>query len=68
MGAFVTLNSDDPPLFNTSLVQEYAAMAVEFDYKLDDLARLARNALLACGAPDVLKKELLEEFDQWSHQ
>jgi aminodeoxyfutalosine deaminase len=65
MGLLVTINSDDPPLFNTSLGQEYAVPAAEFGYTTTDLARIARNAFVACGAPVEVKARLLAEFDQW---
>lgn len=68
MGLFVTLNSDDPPLFNTSLIQEYEALAQEFGYGNADLARIARNAFCASGAPSSLKERLLAEFDSWVAQ
>lgn len=64
-GLIVTVNSDDPPLFNTSLVQEYAILANEFGYDAASLARVARNAFVACGADAKTKKNLLAEFDSW---
>jgi len=65
LGLLVTVNSDDPPLFNTSLCQEYAVLANEFGYARADLARVARNAFVASGAPSALKTSLLAEFDSW---
>jgi aminodeoxyfutalosine deaminase len=61
----VTVNSDDPPLFNTSLVQEYTALARDFGYDLPGLARIARNAFVAAGVEDGVKTRLLQEFDAW---
>ena len=65
MGLLVTVNSDDPPLFNTSLSQEYQVLAEEFGYGPQDLARIARNAFVVCGAEAEVKARLLAEFDQW---
>ena len=65
MGLTVTVNSDDPPLFNTTLEQEYALLAAEFGYDADNLARIARNAFMICGLPEAQKSELLAEFDAW---
>lgn len=65
MGLLVTVNSDDPPLFNTSLSQEYEVLAGEFGYGPQDLARIARNAFAASGAEPALKQQLLAEFDAW---
>lgn len=65
MGLLVTVNSDDPPLFNTSLCQEYQVLADEFGYTKADLVRIARNAFVAAAAPVEVKQQLLDEFDEW---
>jgi aminodeoxyfutalosine deaminase len=65
MGLCVTVNSDDPPLFNTTLCAEYEAVAREFGYGRAGLARLARNAFVAAAAPPDLKARLIAQFDQW---
>lgn len=65
MGLLVTVNSDDPPLFNTSLTQEYALLAREFGYDAANLARIARNAFAAAGVETAVKERLLSEFDEW---
>jgi aminodeoxyfutalosine deaminase len=66
MGLLLTVNSDDPPLFNTTLTQEYALLASEFGYDLAGLARLARNAFVCAAAEPPLKARLLAEFDAWA--
>ncbi len=65
MGLFVTVNSDDPPLFNTSLLAEYQLLADTFGYDRANLARIARNAFTASYAEPELKRKLLAEFDGW---
>ena len=65
MGIPVTVNSDDPPLFNTTLSHEYALLAAEFGYAHADLARLARQAFVYSAAPAAVKALLLAEFDAW---
>jgi len=65
MGLLLTVNSDDPPLFNTTLCQEYESLATEFGYDAANLARIARNAFAVCGAEPTLKSELLAQFDAW---
>jgi len=65
MGLFVTLNSDDPPLFNTNLLAEYKLLADTFGYDEANLARIARNAFVASYAEPNLKRKLLAEFDGW---
>lgn len=66
MGIPVTVNSDDPPLFSTSLSQEYAVLAAEFGYDQAGLQRIARNAFRYSAAPAPLKQQLLDEFDAWA--
>jgi len=66
MGLNVTVNSDDPPLFNTDLVQEYLLLANEFGYDRANLVRIARRAFAASCAEESLKRQLLAEFDAWA--
>jgi len=63
LGLLVTVNSDDPPLFNTNLLQEYAILAEQFGYDESELTRIARNAFVAAGVEDDVKSRLLAEFD-----
>lgn len=65
MGVLVTLNSDDPPLFNTTLLDEYQHLAATFGYGTTDIVRIARNAFRASAAEASLKQTLLAEFDDW---
>jgi aminodeoxyfutalosine deaminase len=65
MGLLVTINSDDPPLFNTDLTHEYTLLVDEFGYSLADVARIARNAFIAAALPELRRSQLLSEFDAW---
>jgi aminodeoxyfutalosine deaminase len=65
-GLLITINSDDPPLFNTTLTDEYQLLAQEFGYSRADLKRIARNAFVVSGAEPALKESLLERFDRWA--
>jgi aminodeoxyfutalosine deaminase len=65
-GIPITINSDDPALFNTTLCQEYALVAAAYDYPTAEIVRLARNAFLAAGAEPEVKLELLKKFDHAS--
>lgn len=64
LGLRVTVNSDDPPLFNTSLNQEYQLLMDQFGYSRADIVRVARTAFEVCGAEKPLKNKLLANFDQ----
>jgi aminodeoxyfutalosine deaminase len=63
MGIPVTINSDDPPLFNSNLSQEYLLVAEAFGYPPEDLVRLARRAFSVSGVELDVKEKLLVEFD-----
>jgi aminodeoxyfutalosine deaminase len=58
-GLFVTLNSDDPPMFGTSLNTEYERAASAFGLSEAQLATLAMNAVRASFLPDERKRDLL---------
>ena len=61
-GLYVTLNSDDPPMFNTSLTNEYAQAAATFGLGADDLERLALNAARAALLPPAERAALENEL------
>jgi aminodeoxyfutalosine deaminase len=63
-GLFVTLNSDDPPMFGTSLTQEYRRAAAELGLSRDQLADLARNGVRASFLDAAAKQSLLAEIDE----
>jgi adenosine deaminase len=63
-GLFVTLNSDDPPMFGTSLTQEYRRAASELGLGRDQLADLARNGVRASFLDAAAKQALLDEIDE----
>ncbi|MBK8045833.1 MAG: hypothetical protein IPK16_01050 [Anaerolineales bacterium] len=65
MGLRLTVNSDDPALFNTTLVEEFQKLATEFGYAISDLARFTRNAMESSGAPKEIKAAMLNELDAW---
>lgn len=62
-GLYVTLNSDDPPMFATTLADEYRAAARTFGLGVQELAQLARNAVNASYMGEGRKQELLKEID-----
>ncbi len=62
-GVTVTVNSDDPPLFNTSLTQEYHVLAEHFGYDRAGLVRIARNAFKHAAVEEPVKANLLKRFD-----
>ena len=61
-GVIVTVNSDDPPLFNTTLNQEYRLLIEAFGFDADDLMRVSLNALRASFLPDAKKAAMERAF------
>ena len=62
MGVYVTVNSDDPPLFNTTLNQEYQSLIDHFGFDADDLERVVLNALRASFLSEERKAAMENEF------
>ncbi|MEW2359402.1 adenosine deaminase [Spirillospora sp. NPDC029432] len=62
-GLFVTLNSDDPPMFDTTLTGEYRVAADVFGLGRAELAALARNAVTASSLDADAKNAILAEID-----
>jgi aminodeoxyfutalosine deaminase len=58
-GVAVSLNSDDPPLFSTTLLDEYLRLAATFGYTRRDLAALARASFEHSFLPPAEKQAWL---------
>jgi len=61
-GLLVTINSDDPPMFSTTLNNEYGIAADLLGLDEAGLKALAGNAVTASFAPDDVKQRLLSEI------
>ena len=64
-GATVALGADDPLLFGSRLLGQYAAMRAAHDLTDVQLAELAGMSVRASSAPDDVKKRLLTRIDDW---
>lgn len=62
-GLRVTINSDDPPMFNTTLTDEYQLIAENFGYDADDMQRFVMTALEASFLPPSQKQALRADFE-----
>jgi aminodeoxyfutalosine deaminase len=61
-GLFVTLNSDDPPMFGTSLSNEYLVAGRDLGFSGAELAGLAANGVRASFLDEPAKDALLAEI------
>jgi aminodeoxyfutalosine deaminase len=64
-GVLVTINSDDPPMFGTTLDDEYAVAARLLGAGPDGLAALARNAVTASFLEPGEKARISAEIDAY---
>ncbi|WP_433720091.1 adenosine deaminase [Actinoplanes sp. CA-051413] len=65
-GVPVTINSDDPPMFGTTLEEEYAVAARLLELDAAGVAGLARAAVHASFLPPAGKSALLAEIDDYA--
>lgn len=61
-GLYVTVNSDDPPMFNTTLTEEYLKSADAFGFDAAMIEQLILNGVRALLLPDTEKKTLEARF------
>ncbi len=59
-GVCVTLNTDDPTFFHTTLIDEYRKAVCYFGFNADDLCRLVLNAISAAFLPPPEQALLLQ--------
>ncbi len=62
-GVVVTINSDDPPMFGTTLNREYEIAAGLLDLDETGVVELARTAVQVSFAPEEVKTRILGEID-----
>jgi aminodeoxyfutalosine deaminase len=66
-GLMVTINSDDPPMFGSNLLEEYVLVQERFEFSLEQMRELAANAVEASFLPPERKLELLRRVEQYSY-
>jgi aminodeoxyfutalosine deaminase len=61
-GLYVTINSDDPPMFNTTLTNEYLVAQKSFNWGQEPIEQLVLNAVKATLLPDEERAAMFQEF------
>ncbi len=61
-GVVVTLNTDDPDMFHTTLGNEYRIAQQEFGFSDAELRELAKNSFRGSFLPETRKRKLLAQF------
>ncbi len=64
-GISVTINSDDPPMFGTTLTEEFLRVSEAFQLGEDDLRQLSLNAARAALVSEERKHELVERIESF---
>lgn len=57
-GLLITINSDDPPMFNTTLTREYLSGVKTFGWNREQVKAFYFNAVTASLLPDTQKQSL----------
>jgi len=63
-GVRVTINSDDPPMFNTTLVGEYGKIAEVFNFGKSDFLRFNKTAIESSFLGEEEKRKLEKDYDE----
>ncbi|GAC1404602.1 MAG: adenosine deaminase [Chloroflexota bacterium] len=63
-GLMVTLNSDDPPMFGTSITNEYRVLMEILNFTEAEVLQLSLNGVRASFLPDEEKSRMLKEFQE----
>jgi adenosine deaminase/aminodeoxyfutalosine deaminase len=64
-GLMVTLNSDDPPMFGSNLLEEYMLAHERYGFTLEQMRELAANAVEASFLDPTRKLALLQRVEQY---
>jgi aminodeoxyfutalosine deaminase len=64
-GMMVTINSDDPPMFGSNLLEEYVLVQERFGFSLDQMRELAANSVEASFLLPERKIALLQAVEQY---
>ncbi len=63
-GLLVTVSSDDPAMFQTSINHEYEVLIQEFGFNRDELQRISLNGIEASFLPEEEKRRIREVFER----
>ncbi len=65
-GLMITINSDDPPMFGSNLLEEYILVESHFQLSLEQMRELAANSVEASFLPPERKLKLLAQVEQYT--
>jgi adenosine deaminase len=59
-GLLISVNTDDPKMFNTSLIQEYSLLIENLGFSLKDIIVLIKKAVDSSWCDDVTREKLID--------
>ena len=62
-GIPITINSDDPAIFNSDIANEYFKIKDIFAFTNDDIIKINKNAVTAAFLPDYVKNDLVKNLN-----
>ncbi|MEP0751413.1 adenosine deaminase [Trichocoleus sp. Lan] len=62
-GLLITVNTDDPKMFNSTLGYEYRMLVEKLGFSLDDIVNLIKNAIKSSWCDDTEKMELFGKIE-----
>ena len=63
-GLYITINSDDPPMFNTTLTNEHLAGHKTFGWNVDIIEQLVLNAVDVTLLPETERQTMRSSFEE----
>jgi len=63
-GLLITINTDDPKMFNNNLAEEYRLLHDEMGFSLADIKKLSLNGIEAAWCDDSTKRHLRRIFER----
>jgi aminodeoxyfutalosine deaminase len=66
-GLMVTINSDDPPMFGSNLLEEYVLVQEKYEFSLEQMRELAANAVEASFLGPERKIALMQKVEQYGY-
>jgi adenosine deaminase len=67
-GVLITINSDDPAMFYTTLNQEYLLLVERFGFTISEIGRLLVNAIEASFLTEERKQSFKQDFLNYRNQ
>jgi adenosine deaminase/aminodeoxyfutalosine deaminase len=65
-GLTCTVNSDDPAMFGSNVLQEYILLHDRLGFKIDEIAKLAATSFQSSFLDSEMKAHYVELVDSWS--